>query len=139
VCFQGLFSIPGPFFFWRCHRTHIFLKISRIFLLAHYAYPVSRSYLDPAQEIARIRHSLSLIESHLFPYQRNPSTSNLRNSNEAQSFPKREMADLEVVEKDSAPGMLGRQGHGGLYAGPTSAATHLVTVISTPSLISQAL
>jgi hypothetical protein len=44
------------------------------------------------------------------------------------NFPKKEAVDVDVLVKDTAPGMLGRKGHGGLYAGPTSAATHLVMV-----------
>ncbi|KAJ3485607.1 hypothetical protein NLJ89_g11886 [Agrocybe chaxingu] len=41
--------------------------------------------------------------------------------------PKKETVDPEVGEKAAAaPGMLGSQVQGGLYAGPTSAATHLL-------------
>jgi hypothetical protein len=43
--------------------------------------------------------------------------------------PKKEIIDLDVADKHHAPGILGNQGQGlsqGLYAGPTSAATHLL-------------
>jgi hypothetical protein len=81
---------------------------------------LSRMSIDPAQEIARLRHSISLLEAHIFPNQPNNSL--------ATTFPKTEMADSGFLEKDTAPGMLGSPGQGGLYAGPTSAATHLLLV-----------
>ncbi|KAF8974707.1 fungal-specific transcription factor domain-containing protein [Flammula alnicola] len=84
--------------------------------------------IDPAQEIARLRHSISLLEAYVFPNQRN--TVPQRRASDVPSFvvPKKEYIDPDVVgEKSStAPGMLGTQGQGGLYAGPTSAATHLL-------------
>jgi hypothetical protein len=86
---------------------------------------LSRMSIDPAQEIARLRHSISLLEAHIFPNQPNNS---LLQSGLATTFPKTEMADSGFLEKDTAPGMLGSPGQGGLYAGPTSAATHLLLV-----------
>ncbi|KAI9063445.1 hypothetical protein FKP32DRAFT_1651128 [Trametes sanguinea] len=106
-----------------------------------------RAPVDPAVEFARIRQSLSLIESHV--YQHNPPS---RQS--AHGFPSealrrpsyipsqgvydRQSPDLdgsasakektEDVDVTSTPGMLGRQASGGLYAGPTSAVSHLISV-----------
>ncbi|PPR02439.1 hypothetical protein CVT24_001988, partial [Panaeolus cyanescens] len=83
--------------------------------------------IDPAHEISRLRHSLSLIESYIFPNLRN--TTSHRRPSDAATFvvPKKEVVDADVNDKGSAaPGMLGSQVQGGLYAGPTSAATHLM-------------
>jgi hypothetical protein len=85
--------------------------------------------IDPAQEIARLRHSISLLEAYVFPNQRNNVP--LRRSSDATAFlvPKQEAVDHDINDKGSAaPGMLGSQVQGGLYAGPTSAATHLLMV-----------
>ncbi|KJA24617.1 hypothetical protein HYPSUDRAFT_38685 [Hypholoma sublateritium FD-334 SS-4] len=84
--------------------------------------------IDPAQEIARLRHSISLLEAYVFPNQR-PSVPHRRTSDAASLnvVPKKEFIDLDVQgEKTHAPGMLGTHTQGGLYAGPTSAATHLL-------------
>ncbi|KAJ7873396.1 hypothetical protein B0H14DRAFT_2720565 [Mycena olivaceomarginata] len=61
--------------------------------------------IDPAQEIARLRHSISLLEAYVFPTQRSYSAVR-RGSEVAPVIPKKEM-------------------QGGTYAGPTSVATHL--------------
>ncbi|KAF8665801.1 hypothetical protein AX16_000245 [Volvariella volvacea WC 439] len=85
------------------------------------------SRVDPAQEISRIRHSLSLIETYLFPHQRHHAPASRRGSEAANPVTKKEAIDPDVNEKSTAaPGMLGTQGQGGLYSGPTSAATHLL-------------
>ncbi|KAF8165110.1 fungal-specific transcription factor domain-containing protein [Crassisporium funariophilum] len=83
--------------------------------------------VDPAQEIARLRHSISLLEAYVFPNQRS-SVPNRRSSDAAAFIvPKKEIVDPDVNDKGTAaPGMLGSQVQGGLYAGPTSAATHLL-------------
>ncbi|KAG6813444.1 hypothetical protein H0H92_010778 [Tricholoma furcatifolium] len=82
--------------------------------------------IDPAQEINRLRHSISLLESYIFPAQRNHATIHRRPSNASNLIPKKEIIDSEGLDKTvPAPGMLGNQGQG-LYAGPTSAATHLL-------------
>lgn len=93
----------------------------------------SYTRVDPAQEIARLRHSISLLESHLFPNQRNNvSVPQRRASDAAFIVPKKELIDQDVGEKNgAAPGMLGSQVQGGLYAGPTSAAMHLL-IVSNP-------
>ena len=88
----------------------------------------SYARIDPAQEIARIRQSVSLIESYIFPHQRNV-TATRRTSDAALITPKKEPVEPDVSDKNAtAPGMLGTQQQGGLYAGPTSAATHLLMV-----------
>ena len=90
---------------------------------------ISFARIDPAQEIARLRHSISLLEAYVFPNQRSPIS--LRRSSDASAFlvPKQETVDPDINDKGStAPGMLGSQVQGGLYAGPTSAATHLLMV-----------
>ncbi|KAF8639937.1 hypothetical protein AX17_001187 [Amanita inopinata Kibby_2008] len=85
--------------------------------------------IDPAQEIARLRHSISLLEAYVFPHHRNNNSSLNRRPSEAPSLvtPKKEVFDSDITDKNNAaPGMLGDQVQGGLYAGPTSAATHLL-------------
>ena len=77
-----------------------------------------------------MRHSISLLEAYVFPNQR-PSVPHRRTSDAASLnvVPKKEYIDLDVHgEKTHAPGMLGTHTQGGLYAGPTSAATHLLMV-----------
>ncbi|KAG5654658.1 hypothetical protein H0H81_009906 [Sphagnurus paluster] len=83
--------------------------------------------IDPAQEINRLRHSISLLEAYIFPAHRNTVPIHRRASDASSIVPKKEVIEHDVVEKISAaPGMLGSQVQGGLYAGPTSAATHLL-------------
>jgi hypothetical protein len=98
--------------------------------ICHRASFIVQSYsrVDPAQEIARLRHSISLLESYIFPAHRPPPPQR-RQSDASNLVPKKELIDLDVAEKHLAPGILGNQGQGlsqGLYAGPTSAATHLL-------------
>ncbi|KAJ7047779.1 fungal-specific transcription factor domain-containing protein [Mycena alexandri] len=83
--------------------------------------------IDPAQEIARLRHSISLLEAYVFPAQRSYIAP--RRSEPSPIVPKKEIIDPDISEKlhpPTAPGMLGSQVQGGLYAGPTSAALHLM-------------
>jgi len=88
----------------------------------------SYARIDPAQEITRLRHSISLIESYIFPHQRNVAAAR-RASDATLITPKKEPVEPDVSEKTAAaPGMLGTHQQGGLYAGPTSAATHLLMV-----------
>ncbi|RDB20541.1 putative transcriptional regulatory protein C1F7.11c [Hypsizygus marmoreus] len=83
--------------------------------------------IDPAQEIIRLRHSISLLEAYIFPATRNHIPPPRRPSDASSLIPKKEAIDPDVSDKTSAaPGMLGTQTQGGLYAGPTSAATHLL-------------
>ncbi|KAF8656412.1 hypothetical protein AX16_002556 [Volvariella volvacea WC 439] len=90
--------------------------------------PVSRgdnqqhARIDPAQEVSRIRQSLTLIESYLSPHQRPPAA---RRADTEHVVPKKEAVDPDINDK-AAPGMLGTQTQGGLYSGPTSAATHFL-------------
>lgn len=88
----------------------------------------SYSRVDPAQEIARLRHSISLLESYIFPTHRTPPQQR-RQSDASNLVLKKELLDPDVTDKHPVPGILGNQGQGlsqGLYAGPTSAATHLL-------------
>ncbi|KAJ8523439.1 hypothetical protein ONZ45_g86 [Pleurotus djamor] len=90
--------------------------------------------IDPAQEIARLRHSIALLEAHIFPAHRNQLPNPRRQStshpeaNGASIIPKKEAIDIDVGgDKDgpgTEPGTLGSQGQG-LYAGATSAAMYL--------------
>ncbi|KAG7445961.1 uncharacterized protein BT62DRAFT_932306 [Guyanagaster necrorhizus] len=84
--------------------------------------------VDPAQEFARVRHSLNLLESYVFPTSRPPTVTPRRHGEPSNFMPKKELPDPDVGEGSSntAPGMLASSGQGGLYAGPTSAATHLL-------------
>lgn len=81
--------------------------------------PLSRSYLvrryvrvDPAQEISRMRNSLNLLEQHIFPSQRTPST-HLSNGRRDHTviIPKKESPELD---SKAAPGILGSEGQGTL-------------------------
>ncbi|TFK43308.1 fungal-specific transcription factor domain-containing protein [Crucibulum laeve] len=85
--------------------------------------------IDPVQEIARLRHSISLLETYILPSQRNQITPHRRASEVLPSvIPKKENIDPDVNEKNTTtPGMLGTQGQGvQLYVGATSAATHFL-------------
>ncbi|KAI0363727.1 hypothetical protein BV20DRAFT_1057809 [Pilatotrama ljubarskyi] len=105
-----------------------------------------RAPLDPAAEFSRIRQSLTLIEAHVYQNQPLPRPSlhgyaaePLRRSSlsSPHGHYDRQSPDVEgtspIKEKSedtdmtSTPGMLGRQGSGGLYAGPTSAVSHLIS------------
>ncbi|KAK0467906.1 fungal-specific transcription factor domain-containing protein [Desarmillaria tabescens] len=84
--------------------------------------------VDPAQEFARVRHSLNLLESYVFPTSRPPAVTPRRQGEPSNFVPKKELLDPDVGDgsANNAPGMLASSGQGGLYAGPTSAATHLL-------------
>ncbi|TBU50505.1 hypothetical protein BD309DRAFT_945127 [Dichomitus squalens] len=104
--------------------------------------------LDAAAEFARIRHSLNLLEQHVsthtpgrptlngYTSERRPSlpphypspydpvsTSRLSPDPEGPSHDKEKSEDVDMA---SAPGMLGQLASGGLFAGATSAASHLI-------------
>ena len=82
--------------------------------------------IDPAQEIARIRNSLSLVEAYIYPHQR---ASFRRAADTVSTMPaKKELLDSD--SKSSSPTVIGTQTAGGFYAGPTSAATHIEMVCS---------
>ncbi|KAK7060139.1 hypothetical protein VNI00_000903 [Paramarasmius palmivorus] len=90
------------------------------------------SRVDPAQEIARLRHSINLLEAYMLPNTRgaqpmhHPPPRPPR-TNEVNNFtPKKEPIDPDVNDKQ-APGALSSQNQGGLYAGPTSAALHILS------------
>lgn len=101
---------------------------SFLFYFTHSANSTSYARIDPAQEISRIRQSISLLESFIYPHQRSVATPR-RSSDAALITPKKEPVEPDVSDKSpAAPGMLGTQQQGGLYAGPTSAATHLLMV-----------
>lgn len=97
----------------------------------------SYTRIDPAQEIGRLRHSISLLEAYIFPHHRsNPALQKRPSEVSSHTTPKKEVIDPDVSDKTQpAHGFLGRQAQGGLYAGPTSAATHLITVINSGMLI----
>ncbi|PIL36680.1 transcription factor [Ganoderma sinense ZZ0214-1] len=109
--------------------------------------------VDAAAEFARIRHSLNLLEQHVGagnpnfsrvpphgyppepmgrgslppnqppPYDTN-AASRLSPEPEGYSHDKEKAEDVDMT---STPGMLGQQASGGLYSGPTSAASHLIS------------
>ncbi|KAI1793010.1 hypothetical protein LXA43DRAFT_1004242 [Ganoderma leucocontextum] len=109
--------------------------------------------VDAAAEFARIRHSLNLLEQHVSSNNPNPSripplgyppepihrgslppnqpspydtnaASRLSPEPEGYSHDKEKTEDVDMT---STPGMLGQQASGGLYSGPTSAASHLIS------------
>ncbi len=120
-----------------------------------------RRPVDAAAEFARIRHSLNLLEQHVnlgnpnssrvlphgyppepigrgsmppnqpAPYDPN-GASRLSPDPEAYSHDKEKTEDVDMT---STPGMLGQQASGGLYSGPTSAASHLISVSVTCTLL----
>ncbi|KAF9498391.1 hypothetical protein BDN71DRAFT_1465593 [Pleurotus eryngii] len=98
--------------------------------------------IDPAQEIARLRHSITLLEAHIFPshrnsharrqtdYSTNPSFNAYSNTSNSSGpgnsgHVKKEVVDIDVSSKDGStePGTLGQTG--GLYTGPTSSRIYL--------------
>ncbi|KAF9224345.1 hypothetical protein BS17DRAFT_779660 [Gyrodon lividus] len=89
------------------------------------------SRVDPMQEITRLKHSVSLLETYILANHRPgvPLPSPLKRSQETTPSsslnPKKEPTDGDTFDKDNAPGMLGSHGHSGFYAGATSAVTHL--------------
>ncbi|KAI0334879.1 hypothetical protein GY45DRAFT_1431366 [Cubamyces sp. BRFM 1775] len=116
-----------------------------------------RPPLDPGLEFARIRQSLALLESHVYQQQPGagavaasrgppgghsghgyaPEVLRRASYNASPQGPyERQGSDAggdikeksEVPDIPSTPGMLGEQASDGLYAGPTSAASHLIPV-----------
>lgn len=85
------------------------------------------------QEINRLKHSVSLLETYILANHRPGAhlPSHLKHplENPVLSMPKKEPVDLDILEKDSVPGMLGSHGHGGFYTGATSAVAHLTMVL----------
>ena len=86
------------------------------------------------QEIVRLKHSVSLLETYIVANHRPAVTSlpphlkrTLDNPSNTIS-PKKEPIDGDTSDKDNPPGMLGSHGHHGFYAGPTAAVTHLAVV-----------
>jgi hypothetical protein len=83
------------------------------------------------QEITRLKHSVSLLETYILANHRPgvPLPTPLKRSQESTPSsslnPKKEPIDVDVFEKDNAPGMLGS----GFYTGATSAVTHLSLVL----------
>jgi hypothetical protein len=90
--------------------------------------------VDPAQEIAKLRNSINLLEAHIFATQRGNSSTSAAGS---VSSPSHQPSDREGWGKNNSPGFLANYSTGGgLYAGPTSAATHLITVSKTNCFLS---
>lgn len=82
------------------------------------------------QEITRLKHSVSLLETYILANHR-PGASHFKHplENPALPMPKKEPVETDILEKDNVPGMLGSHGHGGFYTGATSAVTHLTLVL----------
>lgn len=95
------------------------LHPNKTYFLARY------TRIDPAQELSRIRHSLSLVEAYIYPHHR---ASLPRRTTDVPSVitPKKEL--LEIDPKASSQGVVGTQTSGGFFAGPTSAVTHFLLV-----------
>ncbi|KAG2031542.1 hypothetical protein BDR03DRAFT_927876 [Suillus americanus] len=85
------------------------------------------SRVDPMQEITRLKHSVSLLETFIIANHRNlPFKRPLDPPPSGPPSPlKKEPQDPDTVDRDNAPGMIGSKGHGGFYAGTTSVVTHL--------------
>lgn len=95
--------------------------------------PSRYTRIDPAQELSRIRHSLSLVEAYIYPHHRASLPRRVADTAHA-IIPKKELVDPDV--KAPSPGIVGTQTAGGFFAGPTSAATHfdIVRVLSSPTV-----
>jgi len=94
------------------------------------------SSVDPTAEIARIRHSLSLLENHVaFRGTSSTPTQDPSSSNTLPGpiHPPPALTDPSI--RESIPGIYGRHGHHGYYAGPTSAASQLLMVGCSVGLI----
>ena len=97
--------------------------------------PHRGSKTDPHSEIAHIRQSLASLESYLVrtglsrgnpPSVPVPSVNHHRDPPAIQ-IPPPLSTDSDDLSNKSAPGMLAQEGQGGLYAGPTSMVTHLLS------------
>ncbi|KAI0685992.1 hypothetical protein BC835DRAFT_1523216 [Cytidiella melzeri] len=103
--------------------------------------------VDPAAEIARIRQSISLLESHIVQIGARSTTTNQSTSSTSvpahkpiahtqtssvQSNGTRKRRSLSPVASDmkvdSVPGLVGQSDTSGFYTGPTSALSHLLSV-----------
>ena len=158
LCYQGQESDPAfrgavdqPYVFILRPSVSSPSPLLQIQLISVFLLLIRRTPLDPAAEFSRIRQSLALLESHIYqqPVPRQPANAfpaeHLRRnsipslpplyeshvSSRASPDPEGSLNDKdrnEDVDMTSTPGMLGQQASGGLYAGPTSAASHLITV-----------
>ena len=87
------------------------------------------SNVDPTAEIARIRHSLSLLETHvLFRGTSTTPTQEPSSSNALAGPVPPPSTPTDPSARENIPGIYGRHGHRGYYAGPTSAASHILMV-----------
>lgn len=109
----------------------------------------SGNRIDPHHEIARIRHSLATLEAYVIrgggqtSTQPAPSSSTYRSESvpappvpplpDPQAQATKVDPDAENMSDKSVPGMLAHKGQGGLYAGPTSMVTHLLSFKSADS------
>ncbi|CAK5275812.1 unnamed protein product [Mycena citricolor] len=85
--------------------------------------------VDPAQEFARLRQSISLLEAYVFPSR--PYANNRRPPESPGSVVlKKEPVDMDMSERATptsvTPGMLGSREKGGLYTGVTATTSHLL-------------
>lgn len=102
----------------------------------------SGNRIDPHHEIARIRHSLATLEAYVIrggghaPPQPQPAPAHRSESVTAPPIPSlpdhqgpstTSEPELDDMPDKSVPGMLAQKTKGGLYAGPTSMVTHLLS------------
>ena len=91
------------------------------------------SKIDPHHEIAHIRQSLASLEAYIVRSGTGPAySSGPSNSVPPQGPPTSDAAekltsDAHETSNKSVPGMLNSKAQGGLYAGPTSNVTHLLS------------
>ena len=88
------------------------------------------SNVDPSTEIARIRHSLSLLEGHILLRGASGTPTQESSPSYLPTFvpTPSPSTTIDSSVKENIPGTYGRHGHRGYYAGPTSAASHLLMV-----------
>ena len=86
--------------------------------------------VDPSTEIARIRHSLSLLEGHILLRGASGTPTQESSPSYLPTFvpTPSPSTTIDSSVKENIPGTYGRHGHRGYYAGPTSAASHLLMV-----------
>lgn len=78
-----------------------------------------------------MRQSLATLESFIVrtgtALPQSSASSNPHRHGSSSEPPEKPLTDGDEPPSKSVPGMLGQEGHGGLYAGPTSMVTHLLS------------
>lgn len=93
--------------------------------------------VNTAVEFSKIRQALALVEAHVNYVQRSPTLSGSFSPSQlsfdtsiavGSSQLKEDLSKSDLSEPEAAPGARGQSTRSGLYAGPTSAVSHLTSV-----------